>query len=100
MFKSRACKFVALLAACLLLMADTGFTAAIHPNIVLIMADDLGYETIAANGGESYATPRLDALAGTGIEQTSVANRVKVNRTGASHEREEISEWRITGEAS
>jgi arylsulfatase A len=38
-----------------------------RPNILLIMADDLGYETIGINGGESYSTPHLDALARSGI---------------------------------
>lgn len=38
-----------------------------RPNIVLILADDLGFETIGANGGESYRTPRLDQLAATGM---------------------------------
>ena len=33
------------------------------PNIVLIMADDLGVECLGAYGGSTYATPRLDALA-------------------------------------
>ncbi len=37
------------------------------PNIILIMADDLGYETIGANGGTSYQTPVLDAMADKGI---------------------------------
>jgi len=37
------------------------------PNIILIMADDLGYETIGANGGTSYRTPRLDRLAREGL---------------------------------
>jgi len=37
------------------------------PNIVLIMADDLGYEGISANGGTSYQTPVLDSLAKTGM---------------------------------
>jgi arylsulfatase A len=37
------------------------------PNIVLIMADDLGYETIGANGGTSYRTPVLDAMAERGV---------------------------------
>jgi arylsulfatase A len=36
-------------------------------NIILILADDLGYETIAANGGESYRTPNLDRLAAGGV---------------------------------
>jgi arylsulfatase A len=38
-----------------------------RPNIVLIMADDLGYECIGANGGTSYKTPVLDRLAVEGI---------------------------------
>jgi len=37
------------------------------PNIILIMADDLGYECIGANGGESYSTPHIDRLAAEGI---------------------------------
>ncbi len=37
------------------------------PNIVLILADDLGYETVSANGGESYQTPNIDRLATEGI---------------------------------
>jgi arylsulfatase A len=39
----------------------------VKPNIVLIVADDLGYECIGANGGTSYKTPVLDKLAATGI---------------------------------
>jgi len=39
-------------------------------NIILIMADDLGYETIGANDGESYHTPELDRLAATGMRFT------------------------------
>lgn len=37
------------------------------PNLILIMADDLGYECIGANGGTSYRTPVLDRLAATGV---------------------------------
>jgi arylsulfatase A len=37
------------------------------PNLVLIMADDFGYECVTANGGESYQTPQLDRLAATGM---------------------------------
>jgi arylsulfatase A len=37
------------------------------PNVILIMADDLGYETITANGGASYQTPEIDKMAGEGI---------------------------------
>jgi arylsulfatase A len=41
--------------------------AATRPNVILIMADDLGYETIGANGGTSYRTPAIDQLAATGV---------------------------------
>ena len=37
------------------------------PNIILIMADDMGYETLSCYGGLSYQTPTLDALAESGI---------------------------------
>src|SRR3954465_8326477 len=50
---------------CLLFMSVAGpgsLLAAPRPNVVLIMADDLGYETIGANGGTSYKTPTLDRL--------------------------------------
>lgn len=41
-----------------------------QPNVILIMADDLGFETLTANGGESYQSPRLDQLAKEGIRFT------------------------------
>ena len=52
-----------------LLLAATNFAAASSrpPNIVLIMADDFGYECVTANGGQSYQTPHLDRLAATGV---------------------------------
>src|SRR5437870_3028700 len=37
------------------------------PNIVLILADDLGYECLGCNGSTSYQTPHLDKLAVTGM---------------------------------
>jgi hypothetical protein len=40
------------------------------PNIVLILADDLGFESIRANGGTSYQTPTLDKLAADGVRFT------------------------------
>lgn len=46
-------------------------TAAERPNLILIMADDLGYETIGVNGGTSYSTPVLDQLAEQGVRFTN-----------------------------
>ncbi len=37
------------------------------PNIVLIMADDMGYECVSANGATSYKTPHIDQLAKQGM---------------------------------
>ncbi len=37
-----------------------------RPNILFIMADDVGREVLGCYGGETYATPRLDALAASG----------------------------------
>ncbi len=42
-----------------------------RPNVVLIVADDLGYECLGCNGGTSYRTPFLDELAATGIRFTN-----------------------------
>jgi arylsulfatase A len=38
-----------------------------RPNVIVVMADDLGYECIGANGSTSYQTPVLDRLAATGV---------------------------------
>ena len=46
-------------------------SAAAKPNIILLLADDLGYETIGANGGTSYQTPVLDQLAAGGMRLTT-----------------------------
>ena len=52
-------------------LADTLFAdqeqKSSKPNIVLIMADDFGYECVSANGGQSYKTPNLDRLAASGV---------------------------------
>ncbi len=41
--------------------------AAKKPNIVFILADDLGFAELSCNGGEAYKTPNIDALAKGGI---------------------------------
>lgn len=62
-------RFCILLALALLNVgaAFAAVESARKPNIVLIMADDLGYECITANGGQSYQTPNLDKLAAGGM---------------------------------
>jgi arylsulfatase A len=38
-----------------------------QPNVIVILADDLGYECIGSNGGKSYRTPNVDRLAREGV---------------------------------
>ena len=45
--------------------------AAEKPNIVLIMADDMGYEALSVNGSESCKSPNLDKLAAEGVRFTN-----------------------------
>lgn len=50
--------------------AEQHRTAAISgrkPNILFILADDVGREVLGCYGGRSYRTPRLDALAAAGL---------------------------------
>ncbi|MEM7313926.1 MAG: sulfatase-like hydrolase/transferase [Planctomycetota bacterium] len=45
-------------------------TVAKRPNVILIMADDLGYEALRCNGGTSYDKNYLDELARKGMRFT------------------------------
>lgn len=59
-----------------LFLATLWFVSGSHansdkPNIILIMADDLGFEAIGANGGESHPTSNLDAMAASGARFTN-----------------------------
>ncbi|MBI4607144.1 MAG: sulfatase-like hydrolase/transferase [Planctomycetes bacterium] len=41
-----------------------------RPNVLWILADDLGYECLGSSGGTSYRTPSLDSLARGGMRFT------------------------------
>lgn len=60
-------RITAILCAALLIVMAAINAQAQRPNIVLILADDLGYETIGCNGGESYRTPAIDQMAAAGM---------------------------------
>ena len=55
------------LAATLLSFAMLHAASPAKPNIVFILADDLGFAEIGANGSDRYKTPNIDSLAKTGI---------------------------------
>ncbi|GAB5406271.1 MAG: sulfatase-like hydrolase/transferase [Aureliella sp.] len=53
------------------LLSNIGMDRAIgedRPNILFILADDVGQEVLGCYGGQSYETPHLDALARSGIK--------------------------------
>jgi len=45
-------------------------SAAPKPNIVFILADDLGFAELGCNGSDRYKTPHIDALANSGVRFT------------------------------
>lgn len=53
------------------------------PNMILILADDLGYSDLGCYGGE-IRTPNLDGLAGNGLRMTQVYNTSRCCSTRAS----------------
>jgi arylsulfatase len=57
--------------------------AAVQPNIVLIVADDMGYSDIGCYGSE-IRTPNLDRLAREGLRFTQFYNNAKCIPTRAS----------------
>src|SRR5215510_14552219 len=48
----------------------TGFAQDTKPNIVFIMADDLGYADVSSYGQRDYTTPNIDRLAIEGLKFT------------------------------
>lgn len=63
--------FILLAAICFLNIKSVGQSLIYNrPNIILIMADDMGYECLSSNGAISYQTPKLDKLAGNGVRFT------------------------------
>ncbi|WP_342245147.1 arylsulfatase [Pseudomonas sp. OTU5201] len=60
-----------ILLAALACLAPAMASAADHPNILLVVADDLGYSDLGAFGGE-IETPNLDRLAANGLQLTSM----------------------------
>src|SRR5688500_1184847 len=59
------------LAVAVLLAATSGYAASTTPpNIIIIMADDMGYTDLSCYGNDRFQTPHLDALAREGLRFT------------------------------
>lgn len=55
---------------CSLLVPSVALVAKEKPNVVLIMADDLGYGDISCFGNETIHTPNIDRMAAEGVKMT------------------------------
>ncbi len=75
-------KTIAIVLGCVAL-CGAGAWAAERPNVVLIMADDMGYSDIGCFGGE-IPTPHIDALAEGGVRFTQFYNTGRCCPTRAS----------------
>ena len=75
-------RLIILLACCL-----AGFVSSLHaatqPNIVFILADDMGYSDLGCYGGE-IQTPNLDGLAASGLRYTQFYNTARCWPTRAA----------------
>ena len=49
---------------------NTAQAASTRPNIILILADDVCYDNIGCYGSDFFSTPRIDALAASGVRFT------------------------------
>jgi arylsulfatase len=65
-----------LLSVFLICLLHASATAVSHPNVMFILADDLGYSDLGCYGGE-IETPNLDGLAANGLRFTQFYNTAR-----------------------
>ncbi len=77
------CMLLLMLVACNPSDHQANHQADTRPNIIFIMADDLGYSDLGAYGGE-IETPHLDKLTAEGIQFTQFYNNAKCTESRAA----------------
>ena len=65
-----------------------------RPNVLLIMADDMGFSDIGSYGARIIRTPNLDSLADRGMRFTQFYNNAKCSPTRGSLLTGQYSGWR------
>lgn len=76
-------QIIVIILGTMLSMAQKGKSSAQRPNVIIIMADDLGYSDLGCFGGE-INTPHLDRLAKNGLRMTNFYNNSRCCPTRAS----------------
>jgi hypothetical protein len=66
--RHRLCWFRAIAVIAALAVPSVAASAPDHPNVVIFLADDLGWGDVGFHGGEQIDTPSLDRLAREGAE--------------------------------
>jgi len=107
MLRSRIARLAAIIAVQTQLASFSGMDAVAEqtsaprlPNIVLILADDLGWSDLVCYGADLHETPHIDRLAATGMRFTdayaaSVCSPARASLlTGKHHARLGITIWR------
>ena len=95
-------KRLALSGICCLISCLT-WAAEQSPNIIYIMADDLGYGDLSCFGQRKFETPNIDRIAAEGVMFTDYYSILAVSPDASPSEiraankaRPEISPWRST----
>jgi arylsulfatase A-like enzyme len=76
-------RIITIIALFVMTIAGHSLQAAERPNIILIMADDLGFADLGCYGSE-IETPNLDALAANGLRFTEFYNTAKCHSSRVS----------------
>ena len=68
---NRFAKFLTF-SALLCVLGDSSIAAPQRPNVIVILADDLGWTDLACFGSDLYETPHLDRLTRGGMRFTQI----------------------------
>jgi len=55
----------------LVVMGEASAEQSRHPNIVILLADDLGYGELGCQGNPEIPTPHIDSIAANGVRFTA-----------------------------
>lgn len=68
-----------------------------RPNVIVILADDLGFGDISCNGSRTIATPNIDRIAAEGIRFTNAHTTSSTSTPARFGLLTGIYPWRVPG---